>query len=193
MRHLSLPLAAAVAGVLLWAGLEKFRSGAAFAQTLAALGFGPRLRTLMRLVVPAAEVVVAVGLLVTPASIWPRIGVGLLAMTFATAGVIGLRRNERIACSCFGGTGSDTLGWRQLALLPAWLLAVFIVWQADPHWSALAGLQYLAALIVLVAVIPGVGVVAAWHQDAGYRSAIEEAVIRRPGIVAYSSAEGDAS
>ncbi len=193
MKQLSLPLAAAVAGVLLWAGLEKLRSGAAFAETLAALGFGLRLGMIIRLVVPAAEVAVATGLLLTPASIWPRLGVAVLAMTFAMAGAIGLRRNERIACSCFGATGSETLGWRQLVLLPIWLLAAFMVWESGPNWSTLAGLQYLAALIVLVALIPGVGVVAAWHRDAGYRRAIEEAVIRRPEMVAYSSEGGDAS
>src|SRR2546421_659717 len=72
-------------------------------------------------IITAAEFVTAMALVMQPAASWPRGCVVVLAILFAGAGVRALASNEKITCSCFGGK-RGLLGWRQLQLLPLWLL-----------------------------------------------------------------------
>ncbi|MGQ0774333.1 MAG: MauE/DoxX family redox-associated membrane protein [Pseudonocardiales bacterium] len=186
MFTFALLLTSGLSGVLLWAALEKLRAQRELRALLAALGFGGWPKRFLALAVPAAEIVTAVGLLLIPAALWPRFGVVCLGVTFAVAGVLGLRAEQRISCSCLGTTSGGLLGWTQLILLPGWLAAGYALAWLDPGWSAGEGLQYLAGLMVLLGALRAVSVVREWHTAVGNRRAIDEAVVVRAPIVAQT-------
>lgn len=142
-----------IGAILLWAGLEKIRAGQEFAGTLAALGVPAVLVRVLKPAVPLAEVLAAVGLVVTPSAPWPRLTVLILAMSFAGAGISGLRADEPVRCSCFGTATRRTLGWFQLAALPAWLLAVGGVAVTGPSWSVHEGIRDLVGLILALGAV----------------------------------------
>jgi hypothetical protein len=96
----------------------------------------------------AAELVAAVGLLLLPARAWPRALVGLLALAFALAGARALATRQRIDCNCFGGERGELLGWRQVLLLPGWLVLAAAAQRYPPGWSPRQGLLAMSAVVV---------------------------------------------
>jgi hypothetical protein len=176
-------LALTLTSVLIWAGLEKLRSPGSLLATLDALGLGGAPGRILAVGVPAAEVVTAVGLLLLPGAIWPRVGVAVLAVMFAVAGGLALRRDEPVSCACFGATGGASLGWRQILLLPVWLIATVALHRNHPDWAPVTGLEYLAGLTVLGVTLRSVLVVRAWRAAVGNRRAIEEAIVIRTPIM----------
>jgi hypothetical protein len=153
MPTVGLLIVLVVSAILLWAGLEKIRAGQEFAGTLSALGMPAVLVRVIRPATPIAEVLAAVGLVVTPSAPWPRLTVLVLAVSFAGAGIVGLRAEEPVRCSCFGTTAHRTLGWFQLAALPAWLLAVGGVTATRPSWSVHDGIRDLVGLILALGAV----------------------------------------
>lgn len=186
MFTVALLLTLGLSGVLLWAALEKLRAQPELRETLAALGSGGWPKRLLAPVVPAAEIVTAVGLLLVPAAQWPRLGVACLGVTFAVAGVLGLRAGQRVTCSCLGTTSGGLLGWTQIILLPGWLAAGYALAWLDPGWSAGEGVQYLAGLMVFLGALRAVSVVRELRAAGGNRRAIHEAVVVRAPIVAQA-------
>ncbi len=164
------------AAVLLWAGLEKVRASGGFDATLVALGVTSPVRPLLRVGVPVAEVVTGACLMVAPAAGWPRGMLVVLAVGFAGAGVLGLRAEEPVVCSCFGTVGRHVLGWRQLLTLPVWLLAAAILERRHPGWPPSEGLRNLAALVVLLGVLRVPAVVRGWQAARGDRLALMEGI-----------------
>ncbi|ACU74551.1 hypothetical protein Caci_5693 [Catenulispora acidiphila DSM 44928] len=147
------PLVLGLSGLMLWAGLEKLRSGSEFEATLAGVGV-PRVFTpLLRWGLPAAEIAVGTTVALVPSALLPRIGVLILAAAFAIAGVQGLRATEKIACSCLGGTGDAALGWRQIAALPVWAAAVGAVSASHPPANGSDGPTRLAAAVLLMCTV----------------------------------------
>jgi len=138
-------LSLALAGVLLWSGLDKLRDRVPNAATLRRLGVTARLAGPAAGGVALLEVVVALGLVWRPGATWVLAGVAALATAFAAAGALALRQDEPIHCSCFAGAGGR-LGWRQLALLPAWLAAATWLHAAPvaPAASAAARFAFVA-------------------------------------------------
>ena len=182
---LALLLTLGLTGVLLWAALEKARAQHDLRAALAALGFGGWPNRLLSPAVPAAEIVIGVGLVLFPGAEWPRFGVACLGVTFAVAGVLGLWSGQQVACSCLGATGGGLLGWSQIILLPGWLAAAYAVHRLNPGWSASEGLQYLAGLMVLLGMLRAVAAVQLWQAAVANRRAIDEAVVTRTPIVAH--------
>lgn len=185
MLIVSLLLSLLLSGLLLGAALEKLRMRARFAQTLADLGFRGQPGRLLVIGVPAVEAMTAAGLLLVPGATWPRVAVGALGAAFGVAGVIALRVQRPVTCSCLGA-GQGTLGLRQILLLPAWLAAALLLHLQDSGWSTLLGLQYLAAVTVILAVVRSATVAKAALRARGNRQAIDEAArVRRPIVVRY--------
>lgn len=165
--------AVVVAGVLLWAGLEKARAHRAFLSTLTALGHAPGwLRRSGAVAVPAAEVSTAVGLLLWPVSWLPRLGVVLLATAFAVAGGLGLHAPQPVRCSCLGFTGDGRLGRRQLAAFPVWIGAVLAIAAAPPAWSAGTGTAMLAGTVLTLGAVRAAGVERARRDASAARQAL---------------------
>lgn len=72
----------------------------------------------------AAELAVAVALLVPPAR-WPAaVAAALLGLCFAAAGVLGVLRGSSVPCGCFGSASGQPLGWANVGfgavLAAAW-------------------------------------------------------------------------
>jgi hypothetical protein len=121
MSVLATVTAVAMSAVLLWAALEKARRPLTTAATIQRLGFPLPLPA--ALAVAAGEIVLAVALLFRPDSLVTQVGVVLLAGVFALAGLMALRLDEPIHCSCFGSGGGRYLGRRQLIAFVPWSAA----------------------------------------------------------------------
>lgn len=170
-------ISAAVSGVLLWAGLEKLRLRADFDATLAALGIPAGLRILVRFGLVCGELGTGTGLVLLPSAVWPRLGLVILGATFAVGGVLGLRADHPVACSCLGAASHGPLGWRQIGLLPVWLsAAAALQWLHHPEQRWQRDLEYLAGLVVVMGAIRAAAVVRAWRSAVGDRVALAEAM-----------------
>ena len=114
-------VAMVMSGVLLWAGLDKGRNLTSMAATLGELGFPRRLAGTAALLLMAAEITIALAALFRPDSALTHVGIVILAVLFALAGLIAMSRDEPIRCHCFGAGGKGYLGTTQLIALAPWL------------------------------------------------------------------------
>ncbi|HKS23457.1 MAG TPA: MauE/DoxX family redox-associated membrane protein [Thermoanaerobaculia bacterium] len=145
MTLLAMAAISAMAAVLLWAVQEKLRKPAALAETIRALGVPDRISFPAAIFTIAAEAGVAVALLFRPDSPLTQLGVMLLAMLFALAGLRALRLDERVPCSCFGA-GSGRLGIPQIIALVPWLAGAAVVHDGARRPDLPAGAALFAAV-----------------------------------------------
>jgi uncharacterized membrane protein YphA (DoxX/SURF4 family) len=132
MSILATAIALSMAGVLLWAGLEKLRDLNPVVSTIRGLGVPHQLAARGAVFLATAEIAVALGLMFAPHATWTLAGVTALAATFASAGVLALRHDAPIRCSCFGPGGQGRLGWAQIAMVGPWLAAAAVVRWGTP-------------------------------------------------------------
>jgi hypothetical protein len=142
---------ALVAALFLVAGLWKAADLGRLERTLEQLGLDRAQARPVAVAAVGAELVAAAGLLASPAASWPRALVVALAAGFALAGLRALAVEQPIGCSCFGSLSQGRLGWRQVALLPGWLLLVALAQARPPAWDSTQGLAGLAALLMALA------------------------------------------
>ncbi|HEX6526370.1 MAG TPA: MauE/DoxX family redox-associated membrane protein [Streptosporangiaceae bacterium] len=117
---------AIVCAVLAWAGLEKIRSRSALAATVRALGGTTRFAAMAAIAVPVVELAASASVMVGAPSGVPAVLFAALGMAFVAAGIRAMRSPVVIACACLGAS-ERSLGWKQLASLPLWLLAAWSV------------------------------------------------------------------
>jgi hypothetical protein len=171
---LSIVAALTMAGVLLWAGLAKAANLEPMTATALALGLPRGIARPAALAVTAAEIVVAVALLFRPGSSATQIGIVVLAGLFALAGLIALRRDEPIACHCFGAGGKHLGATQMIAFLP-WLAGAGILRTGSGETPpAAAAAARFAALALTLAAIKGVGVWRARRAARGDRRSAQE-------------------
>ncbi len=139
--------------ILLWAGLEKVRSLATFQHTIRALGLGGANGTALAYGLPLLEIALAGFLFLAPAVILVPIGVAGIGLLFGTAGLLAVRRGQRIVCSCFGATGATTLGIRQIVAVPLWMTAALIISLPVPHPSPSTRVLLFALMALLLGVL----------------------------------------
>lgn len=137
----------AVAVVFLHAALSKAAGLSIMQDTIEQLGVRGPLSRPAAVAVVAAELLAAVTLLTVPASWWPRVLAGSLAIGFAGAGVWAVATKRRVACRCFGNANTGLLGWRQVQLLPVWLGLLALAQWRSPDWTAHEGGAVLAVAI----------------------------------------------
>jgi methylamine utilization protein MauE len=167
--------ALAMAGVLLWAGLEKFRDFAPAAATVGELGLPRVLAGPAALLVAAAEVGVGLALLFRPGATATHLGVVLLACHFALAGLLALRSGRQIRCHCFGAGGRGHLGKPQLVALVPWLAGAALLRLGAQQAPPLpAGAAYFAAVSLFIAGVRGVAVRRALLEARGDRLSAQE-------------------
>lgn len=170
MAGLASILSWVMAGVLLWAGLEKARDLGASASTMRGLGVPVNLARWGAGLLALTEVGVAFGLLFKPESVVMQSGVAALALAFALAGIMALRQDEPIRCNCFGAGGNGHLGRNQIIALLPWLVGVVIVHLGSPESLLLSmGAIRLAALGMSLAVFRAVLVWRAQREARGDR------------------------
>lgn len=178
----ALSLAVTMAGLLLWAGLEKARAPAAAATTLRRLGLRSPLDRLAAVLLAATEIATGLALVVVPESVATQAAVAALALAFAAAGAVALARRERIPCSCLG-SGAGTLGSRQVVTLGPWLggaafLALTLEVPSDPSAAA----ARLAVLGLGLAAIRGTVLWKAREQARDDRLTAAEVAAWRPSL-----------
>lgn len=126
MFLLATAAAVAMAAVLLHAAVEKARDLDPMAATIRALGFPQAVARPAAFAVTAAELAVAIAILFRPDATSTHAAVTALAALFAIAGLIALRSDEPIRCSCFG-SGARFLGTPQLLAFFVWLAGAAIL------------------------------------------------------------------
>lgn len=129
-------LLAAVFGV---AGLAKLTDRIGSQQALRDFGIPAMLAPLLGLLLPLAELAIAIALLPVTTAWWGALSAFALLLLFATGIGITLARGHQPACRCFGQLSSAPIGWTTLfrnMVLAA--VAAFVVWegQADVGPSA---------------------------------------------------------
>jgi methylamine dehydrogenase accessory protein MauD len=103
-----------LAGVFLVAGVAKLVDRAGSRQAIVEFGLPARLATPLGIVLPLAELAVAVALIPTSTAWWGALGALALLLLF-TAGIgINLARGRQPECHCFGQLHSAPAGWSTL-------------------------------------------------------------------------------
>jgi peroxiredoxin/uncharacterized membrane protein YphA (DoxX/SURF4 family) len=140
-----------LAAVFLVAGLAKLADRVGSRQALVGFGLPPALSGPLGVLLPLAELAVAVALLPTETAGWGAVGALALLLTFSAAIAINLARGRRPACRCFGQLHSSPVGFATLARNGALAaMAGGVVWQGPEQ----PGPEALAPLTTLVAAQP---------------------------------------
>ena len=151
MRIVWMAVTLAMATVLLGAALEKARHWASLAATLRELGL-ERGATIAAKAVIALEAAVAIAVIFWPVSAITTGAVIALAISFAAAGLVAMRRGEAIACHCFGSSGNGVLGKNQLLALPLWVIGAAAIRAQDPPALTAGAAMFAAVGLTLAAV-----------------------------------------
>jgi len=145
---------AVVSALLINAGVAKLVAPAPLLRAVAELVSVPRRGAGELLVrwLGAAELAVAIALLVRPAR-WPAgVAAALLGLCFAGAGLLGVLRGSSVPCGCFGGAGRQPLGWANVGLgvlLAAVCPVNALTWRLPAHdyQTAVVGLASIATAV----------------------------------------------
>lgn len=151
-----------LAAVLVMASVSKVVDLGAFGEANRRLGVPERVVGAARVGVPATELLLAVGLLVTPVASGAAAGTGLLFLAFTGLLVWNLAQGRRPSCNCFGSVRDEPISWwsvaRNALLIVLAALALGAGHDGLPAWFSsrtdAAGLgravAVLAAALVLV-------------------------------------------
>lgn len=165
----------AVSTLLIYSGLRKIQNVTSIHATLLALGLGEKSGSAAILLV-ALEILVAVGILVAEPwrALWASLTL-LLGFLFALSGAIVFLRGVKVRCACFGNQ-SHELGWIQVAVMPAWLIAAYIFMTSSSHWSIVQGFVVLGIELAAIIVVDMVRVLTATKDALADRYAVDGGV-----------------
>jgi thiol-disulfide isomerase/thioredoxin len=152
-----------LAAIFTLAGLTKLSDLRSSVDTVEAFGLPRRLARPAGVVLPFAELVVAIALLPSPSARWGAVAAVILLSTFSAGVAYALHEGRTPDCNCFGQVSSEQISWRTLVrngLFAA--VAVFTVFEAPgsalTSWTSdhsaanlVAGLVTLAAAILAAA------------------------------------------
>ena len=154
-----------LAGIFLVAGLTKLADRAGSYQAMLDFGLPKRLAKPFALVLPLAELGVALLLIFTTTAWLGAVGTFSLLLIFTVGITYNLAKGRKPDCHCFGETHSTPIGWSTVArngILA--LLAAFVIWQGPGVSPAalLSGLSsfqlfglIFAALVIIAFVAQG--------------------------------------
>jgi thiol-disulfide isomerase/thioredoxin len=166
MSGLLLGLRALLALVFAVAGVAKLVDRSGSRQAMRAFGVPQRLSAPAAVVIPMAELAVAIALLPLATAVVGAVGAAVLLSAFGLAIAAAMIRREAPECNCFGQLHSSPAGWRTLARnagLAA--VAVFVIVEGRPRAgaSAVAWLRGMTAEALawgVTAIVLGVALVA---------------------------------
>jgi hypothetical protein len=169
--------AVAMAAVLLHAAVEKAHDLGPMAATVRALGFPSAVARPVAFFVTAAEFAVALAILFRPEATATHAAIVALAAVFAVAGLLALRSDEPIHCSCFG-SGGRPLGLPQLLAFAGWVAgAGFLRAGISVAPPLSSGAAWFAATSLTLASMRAFAVWKAWreaHFDRHYAQEVHE-------------------
>ena len=123
-----------LAGVFVVAGVAKLTDRAGSRRTLAAFGVPGALTAPLAIILPVAELGIAIGLVRVSAAWWAALGALTLLLLFSGAIVLNLARGRRPECRCFGQLRPSRVGTptviRNVSLA---VVAGFILWPAESN------------------------------------------------------------
>ncbi len=137
------------ATLLIVAGAQKLAAPDRFEETLRAIDL-PLVRSLV-VGVPLMELLTASLILVRPFPLLAAVLIVILGGSFGAAGLMALLQRKTVQCACFGPLGDGTLGTRQLAAVPLWLIAAASTLYL-PGVSGATGVAVIAALALSVGI-----------------------------------------
>jgi peroxiredoxin len=145
-----------VAGVFAGAGVAKLADRAGSRQALVDFGLPAALAKSLTILLPLAELAVALTLIPASTALWGAVGALALLLLFVAGISMNLARGRTPDCHCFGQLHSAPVGWKTLTRNGA-LAAVagFVVWQGwqgDVGPSPIAWLGVLSATQLLILV-----------------------------------------
>lgn len=150
-----------VGALLLAAAAGKVRDPQPLAGTIVSLGAPKDVAVPAVFALAVTEIIVAVAVLFRPESIAAQSGIVFLALLFALAGALALRRHEPVRCHCFGA-GEATLGRTQLFALVPWAATVAVLRAFSTRQTLQTGAACFAAASLLVAAASAVAVTREW-------------------------------
>lgn len=136
-----------LAAVFAVAGLAKLADLTGSRQALSGFGVPTSLATPLGLLLPLAELAVAVALIPRASAWWGALGALALLLLFVAGICVNLARGRAPDCHCFGQLHSAPTGWSTLARNAALAAAAaFVLWQGwdDPGLSPIAWLGDLS-------------------------------------------------
>src|SRR5215213_9730839 len=119
-----------LAGVFAGAGFAKLADRTGSRQAMVDFGLPAALANPLTILLPLAELAVALALISASTALWGAMGALALLVLFIAGISINLARGRKPDCHCFGQLHSAPAGWKTLArngVLAA--LAAFLVWQ----------------------------------------------------------------
>lgn len=150
-------------------------------KALADFGLPVRVASIAGLVLPLAELAVAIALIPAPSARWGALGALLLLLAFL-GGIAGaLRRGEAPDCHCFGQIHSAPAGPGTLirnGVLAA--LAALVLWQGggpaiDDWIAARSGAELVAVALGIVAALAGLQAHRLWQANRALRAELKTA------------------
>jgi uncharacterized membrane protein YphA (DoxX/SURF4 family) len=144
-----------VAAVFAVAGVAKLMDRPGARQAVGAFGVPDTVVAPVAVLLPIAELAVAVALLITAAAVGGAVGALVLLAGFIVGITINLAKGRQPDCRCFGQLHSAPVGWKTLARNAALAAAVAFVVAEGPgaslsNWSS--GLTTLEWVTLLVAI-----------------------------------------
>src|SRR5829696_768405 len=141
-----------LASVFVVAGVAKLADRAGSRRAVTDFGVPTALAPALGILLPLAELAVAVALILASSAWWGAVGALVLLLLFVVGIAVNLARGRKPECRCFGQLHSEPAGWKTRArngVLAA--VAGFVVWRgyggAGP--SAVAWLAGLSAAQVV--------------------------------------------
>lgn len=150
-EELSLVLVSALAWLLVLSSVAKIVHRASARHVMIRLGIGEQPARALTVALIAVEWLLAAALLMWPTSLYTRLGVLLLFVSFATAGLYALSSRQQIVCGCFGAIYATRLGVTQLIQLPLVTLILSASTNWPSSWNATSALTVLFVVHVVAA------------------------------------------
>jgi peroxiredoxin len=155
-----------LAGVFTVAGVAKLADRSGSRQAIIDFGLPSALAGALGLLLPLAELAVALALIPASTVLWGAVGALTLLLLFVVGIGINLARGRKPDCHCFGQLHSAPVGWKTLArngVLAA--VAGFVVWQGwqgnvGPSAIDWLGALSAAQLLILVGAVVVLGLLA---------------------------------
>ena len=151
-----------MAGMFLVSGVAKFKDQAGTRKALQDFGLPRFLVSPFSILLPLAELIIAILLIPLSTAWWGALGAFGLLVSFTIAIAINLLRGKTPTCHCFGQLDNKPISWKTLVRnLVLLLIAAWLMWysRVNPGFSILAwtyNLSLLEQIGVLSLVLNGV-------------------------------------
>lgn len=170
------------------AGVAKLLDLRTARQTMAAFGLPPRAARRFGTLLPFAELLTALALVITPSGRWGGVAALVLLLIFNAGIINSLAKGETPDCNCFGQVSASPIGWRTLARnLVLTALAVIVVVSGPGSsllsWSdkgAAEAIAIFAVLALVAAIIGGWGLWRAKRETEGTVAKLERQLATLP-------------